>query len=321
MSFLISKKVFALVAGLLSIGVVLGGCAGTPEPTSYRVCDGSGCRDVGPHSPQVTSTPETNGGNKTDPDVWQGETAQALQSLADQGNVIAAYKLGQAYSVGAGGASKSSQKAVDYYKQAASSGHPWAQYRLSEMYRSGNGVTKNLSKSSEYAFAAAKNGVAAAAFNVAMMYSTGEGAPQNNAEAARWLEKASSSDLPDAQYALGMMHLRGTGVTRELYRGLTFLREAASGGNVKAQTAVGRIYLTGLDTMGQDLREARTWLDSAAQQGDQEAKELIPKLEAAEKEEAEFQLARLRERTRYYLYSAYYWYWLAPPPLAHAGYY
>lgn len=309
------RKVLVLVAGLVPAVSLFGGCASTPESKTYRVCDNSGCRDVGPHSVQVFSESQTNPESTVDPDVLQGESIQELQTAADSGDMKADYKLGQAYSAGVGGASKSSQKAADHYQKAASAGHPWAQYRLSEMYHSGNGVAKDLSKSLEFAIAAAKNNVAAAAYNVAMMYSTGEGAPQNQNEAAKWLEKASSAGLPDAQFALGMMTLRGTGVERQLYRGLTLLRKAASGGNVNAQTAVGRIYLTGLDTMGQDLKEARTWIDSAAQQGDKEAKELIPKLEEAEKKEVAFQnrLAWYRDRTRYYLYSAAYWYRLQPP--------
>ena len=309
------RKALVLVAGLSSAVSLLVGCASTPETKTYRVCDNSGCRDVGSHSPQVFAESQTDSESTVDPDVWQGESIQELQTLADSKDVQAIYKLGQAYSAGVGGANKSSQKAADYYQKAASTGHPWAQYQLSEMYHSGNGVTKDLSKSLEFAFAAAKGGVAAAAYNAAMMYSTGKGVPQNQTEAAKWLEKASSAGLPDAQFALGMMKLRGTGVEQQLYPGLTLLRKAASGGNINAQTAVGRIYLTGLDTMGQDLKEARTWLDSAAQQGDKEAKELIPKLEEAEKKEAAFQnrLAWYQDRTRYYLYSAAYWYRLHPP--------
>ena len=305
------RGVLVLVVGVF----ILTGCATPPQSKTYQVCDNSGCREVAQHSPQVFAAPQAGRQNLEDVDAWQGESVHDLQGLAESGDERAAYKLGQAYLAGVGGASQSSQKAAVYYQKAAAAGHPWALYRLSEMYRSGRGVGKDFLKSSEYSFAAAKSGVAAAAYNVAMMYSTGKGAPQNQAESVKWLKQASSAGLPDAQFALGMMYLRGTGVARNLYQGLALLRKAASGGNVKAQTAVGRIYLTGLDTMGQDLGEARTWLDSAAQQGDKDAKALLSKLEEAEKKQAVFQarLAKYEERTRYYLYSAAYWYWLEPP--------
>jgi TPR repeat protein len=85
---------------------------------------------------------------------------------------------------------------------------------------------------------------------------------------------------------------------------------------------VGQLYLTGLDTMGQDLSEARTWLAAAASRGDRESQRLLGELDraqAAERDHAR-RLQLLSAQTAAYwasaAYAAYWWH-----PNRHYGHY
>lgn len=142
------------------------------------------------------------------------------------------------------------------------------------------------------------------------------------AAAARAFEVAAAAGIPEAQYNLGLMQLRGEGGPRHLFSGLQWLRAAAAGGHLPAQVAVGRIYMTGLDTMGQDLAEARSWLATAAGRGDARARRWLAELDRAEAQEREA-AARLRERageTAAILAAAVLAAALAPPPVVVYGY-
>jgi TPR repeat protein len=88
--------------------------------------------------------------------------------------------------------------------------------------------------------------------------------------------------VPEAQYNLGLMHYRGEGVPRQLHEALRWMRQAAANGHLRRRRAVGQLHLTGLDTMGQDLSEARTWLAAAANRGDREPERLLRELDRAQ---------------------------------------
>ena len=130
--------------------------------------------------------------------------------------------------------------------------------------------------------AAAQAGDPAAANRLGLVYQQGlGGAARDPAEAARWFAVAAENGVPEAQYNLGLMHCRGEGVPRRLHEALRWMRQAAASGHLPAQRAVGQLYLTGLDTMGQDLSEARTWLAAAASRGDRESRRLLAELDRA----------------------------------------
>ena len=79
------------------------------------------------------------------------------------------------------------------------------------------------------------------------------------------------------------MYFRGDGVSRRSYEALQWMRRSAQNGFLPAQKAVGRLYMTGLEEMGQDLAEARSWLSLAASRGDAEARRWLPQIEQAER--------------------------------------
>jgi len=115
---------------------------------------------------------------------------------------------------------------------------------------------------------------------------------------------------PAAAYDLGMRLFRGDGFARDPYGAMTWMRRAAEGGDTRAATALGRIYLTGLEEMGPDVREARSWLATAAARGDREAAALLKQAEALPLEAERYANPFALERTGWWWWrSPYYFYW------------
>ena len=261
-------------------------CAPRPPPgailgDAVRVCEAGRPCEVRPTASATFRSEEANrrGERQQDPDAYRGENLGELRAAAEAGDSRAAYRLGLVHQQGLAGAPRDPRLATRYFERAAEAGHPWAQFRLAQMLDvSGT----NRARSLELKTAAANAGVAEAAALLGTQYREGRGGvPRDAAEAARWFAVAAENGVPEAQYNLGLMHYRGEGVPRQLYEALKWMRQAATNGHVPAQRAVGQLYLTGLDTMGQDFQEARTWLASAASQGDRESQRLLTDLDRA----------------------------------------
>jgi hypothetical protein len=279
------------------LALLLAGCAqeapqagGVFKP-AVQVCRASEeCRVV-PTAQLRAATPQEDlrGTRQADPDLYRGEEVGALQAAAAGGDARAAYLLGQVYEFGLGGRPRRGAEAARWYGQAADQGHPWAQFRLAQMLESGAAGRRDRAGAIRLTVAAAQGGVAQAAFNLGLMHRAGHGVARDAGEAARWLTVAAENGVPEAQYNLGLMYFRGDGVPRQLHEALSWMRQAAQGGYAPAQKAVGRLYMTGLDTMGQDLTEARSWLSLAASRGDREAQGWLRQLDREAREEAAFE--------------------------------
>ena len=301
------------------IGVALTGCVNPPAGPAgtIRVCDTTGCayRDPAIATPDPREDART--GQQADADIYRGEKLAELQAAAASGDTVANYKLGQAYLYGLGGTPRNPSLAAHSFANAADRGHPWAQYRLAQMLLEGQGVGRDSQRATTLTLAAANGGQPQAACNVGIMYLFGNGMPKDTTEAARWFTLAAENGVAEAQYNLGLLYYRGDGVPQQLYAALQWMRRAAQGGSLAAQAAVGRLYMTGLDTMGQDLQEARTWLTIAAGRGNGNAKRWLAEIDRAEAEEREQGRALQRQaaQTATYLAAAIFAAAIAPPPV------
>lgn len=278
-----------------------------------RVCEAGRPCEFRPSASASFRPEDANraGERQGDPDAYRGETLGELRAAAQAGDPAAAYRLGLVHQQGLAGVPRDSRLATRHFESAAEAGHPWARFRLAQMF---DVAGTNRARSLELKTAAANAGVAEAAALLGTQYREGRGGvPRDAAEAARWFTVAAENGVPEAQYNLGLMHYRGEGVPRQLYEALKWMRQAAVGGHVPAQRAVGQLYLTGLDTMGQDLSEARTWLSSAASQGDRESQRLLAELDRARAAERDYarRLQMLSAVTAAYwasaAYAAYWW--------------
>ncbi|NKC31344.1 tetratricopeptide repeat protein [Falsiroseomonas selenitidurans] len=312
----------AALAPALGLALGLAGCA--PPPTvggfgpDVRICQGADCRVVS-NAEARSGEPQTDrrGERQSDPDLYRGENVAQLRAAAESGDARAAYKLGQAAEFGLGGSARQPAEALRWYGVAAQAGLPWAQFRLAEALGRAPAGRRDNGRIIELTAASARGGVAQAAYNLGMMHLAGQGVMRDAQEAGRWLRLAAEEGVPEAQYNLGLLYYRGEGVPQQLYDALQFMRRAAESGYVPAQRAVGRLYMTGLDTMRQDLREARTFMSLAAAAGDSQARAWMREIERAEREQEAYrrQLQAQANQTAALFASVALAAMLAPPPV------
>ena len=220
---------------------------------------------------------------------YKGERLEELKAEADAGDANAAYKLGEAYLYGFTRAGRSVPRALDAFDQGAAN---------------------------DPGLAVAGRDHPHVAYNVGMVYLDGTGGTKRDTfKAVPWLTAAANNGVPEAQYNLGLLLYQGDGVQRDLYEALQWFRRGAEGGYLPAQRTVGRIYMTGLDTMGQDLDEARTWLSAAAARGDEKSRRWLAELDASAhaQEEQSRQLQAQEAQTATFLAAALFAAALAPP--------
>lgn len=81
-------------------------------------------------------------------------------------------------------------EAISGFESVAEQGNAEAQYRLGQIYRKGEGVSPDYSKADSWYRRAAEQGDNRAQLNLGLMYNLGQGIPQDYAEATRWLRLA-----------------------------------------------------------------------------------------------------------------------------------
>ena len=84
-------------------------------------------------------------------------------------------------------------------RQLAEQGDALAQYQLGNMYLSGKGVEQKYFMAVHWLRKAAEQREAMAQYSLGMMYAQGKGVAQNDAEAIYWYRKAAEQDLNEAK--------------------------------------------------------------------------------------------------------------------------
>ena len=118
-------------------------------------------------------------------------TVPEIQSLAQQGNADAQFKLGMLYQQGIG-FPQDYKTAVKWYKLAAKQGNADAQNNLGNMYSEGQGVPQDYKTAVKWYTLAAKQGYAGAQFGLGHMYKEGRGVPRDYVRAHMWFNIATS---------------------------------------------------------------------------------------------------------------------------------
>ena len=133
-------------------------------------------------------------------------------------------------------------------------------------------------------------GDASAQLDLGLRYVTGKGIAPDEQAALRWIGKAAAQGHAAAQFELGSYYTLEP--HRDFGRAADLLRQSALQGFAPAQSSLALLYLTGAG-VPEDRVEAYAWLGLAAEQGEREALELQPSLQA-ELSDAELQQARQR---------------------------
>lgn len=105
--------------------------------------------------------------------------------LAEQGDAIAQFLVGEMYLSGAG-VEQDDVEALRWLRRAADKNDADAQFEVGAMYHNGRGKERNVYEAVRWYRLAAENGEARAQTNLGAMYDEGEGVPQDYSAAMRW---------------------------------------------------------------------------------------------------------------------------------------
>ena len=108
------------------------------------------------------------------------------RALAEKGDPVAQYRLGDMYAEGKGVA-RDDATAMTWFQRSANQGNAEAQYNVGASYAEGLGVAKSDDEAAKWFKRAAEQGMAYAQINLGLLYAAGRGVPQNNVEAMKWL--------------------------------------------------------------------------------------------------------------------------------------
>ncbi len=133
-------------------------------------------------------------------------------------------------------------------------------------------------------------GDASAQLDLGLRYVTGKGIAPDEQAALRWIGKAAAQGNSAAQFELGSYHTLEP--HRDYGRAADLLRQSALQGFAPAQSSLAMLYLTGAGVT-KDRIEAYAWISLAAEQGERDALDLQPGLQA-ELSDGELQQARQR---------------------------
>lgn len=157
------------------------------------------------------------------------------QSIAEQGNAEAAFKLGMLHDRGDGVAHDASM-AAQWYQRAAMAGHAYAQHNLGVAYANGDGVEANIGTAISWWQRAAEQGNVDSQYNLGIVYAMGtHGIKQNTETAEQWWRKAAQSGDPMAQYNLGALYANGTNGKRNVCEAVLWLEKSAQSGIIQAK--------------------------------------------------------------------------------------
>jgi len=204
-----------------------------------------------------------------------------FKRLADKGDAMAAYWLGDMFASGQG-TEKDGAQALTWYSRAAELGRNVfvgvGDYRMSvsvhalltvaSMYKEGKGVPRDVPTAvAWYRRAADEGNPLLATCTLGQIYRSGEGVSKDPTEAVGWFRRCAESGALTGIVALGEMYADGEGVPKDLSEAATWYRKGAEKGNIDSERRLGAMYLRG-EGVPKDISEGMSWLRKAADAGD-----------------------------------------------------
>ena len=196
----------------------------------------------------------------------EAEAVKWWRKAADQGHARAQAKLGEMYETGLG-VEKDESEAVEFYRKAADMGDAEAQRKLGWCYLNGNGVAKDESEAVAWFYEAAKKGDAKAHRYLGYCYFNGNGVAKDESEAVDWFYTAADKGDAVALSCLGKCRFLGRGTTKNEVEAVKLFRKAADKGVAEAQYLLGVGYEYGCSVLAKDESEAIKFYRNAARQG------------------------------------------------------
>jgi len=135
----------------------------------------------------------------------------ALETWAQQGNVVAQRELAYALSVN----SDQQSEASKWLKKAAEGGDSEAQFNYAEAnYKSRLGLKQNYAEAWKWYEAASRKKNEKATFMLSRMSKYGEGVPKNIEQSVHWLQVASEQGNAQAMFLLSNAYADGEGIAK-----------------------------------------------------------------------------------------------------------
>jgi uncharacterized protein len=157
--------------------------------------------------------------------------------------------------------------ALREFRLLAEQGDGMAQFRLGNMYRYGQGVAQDNTQGWEWMCKAAKQGDGEVHARLSAMYGLDlYGVVLNYKKAAAWWYKSARQGNVEAQYNIGNMHYKGQGMAQNHTKSSEWWQKAAEQGHGMAQFRLGRLYRKG-EGVVLDYEQAYMWLLIASEHG------------------------------------------------------
>ena len=123
----------------------------------------------------------------------------------------------------------------------AEKGLDLAQYNLSILYYSGQGVEINLEEAFRWSFSAASQGHVAAMFNLASLYYNGFGVEKSSQSTVDWYGRAARGGHPEAAYRLALMKFEADQIPEDLVEAHAWANQAIYNNYGEAPALLSRI--------------------------------------------------------------------------------
>ena len=198
-----------------------------------------------------------------DPRIHRSTRMELFNWLAQNGNELAAYTLGE---IKLKDANQYSIERQNLLKQAAALNNARAK-ELRVFAGEAGQAADNLYVEAQklFAMSAQENNVKAQ-YALAIIYNKGLGTPISSAQAIKWFERAAKQNHKPAMWELVQLFDQGGTVKKDTARVLRILNQLADQGDVSAVNKLGIHYINA-DGVEQDLEKAGAYFLNASRQG------------------------------------------------------
>ncbi|MFC5457688.1 tetratricopeptide repeat protein [Prosthecobacter fluviatilis] len=232
--------------------------ATTPQQHDEAYQRGAEFRPIGPRVPLTQSAPVARS-------AWKmGMPLAETRLLAEQGDAVAQYQVGECCRVGTGMTANEAE-AVEWYRKAADRGYAPAQLALGLAFSTGQGVVQDDTLALGCFRLAAAQGAAGAQYSLGCAYKHGDGVVKDPVAAVAWFRKAAEQEHAGGQLEMGRACLAGEGTAKDEAAGAGWLQLASVQALPEAQHELGLAYLNGTG-LKQDLEAAVQCFGWAAEQ-------------------------------------------------------
>ena len=198
---------------------------------------------------------------------------QSFEAAAEQGEEWAQYQLGKLYT-DPDLEIYDLKKGIRYFEATAEQENEWAQYQLGRLYTDPDLEIYDLEKGMQYLEAAAEQGNEWAEYRLGKLYLDPALNIYDVEKGIQYLEASAGQGNEWAGYALAKEYLDKSSAAYDPKKGMEYLSGLAEKGNEWAQVKMGFEYIKG-EHVGQDISKAREWFGKAAGQGNETAQSML----------------------------------------------